>query len=96
MAHGYESNTLSDEAYGDMMTEERPKQNNIDDTSYNKYIGAEVIINVTGEVPRWATVRRCVEDLDRTKVVMYHSNPLMYTWEYELEYDNKTHDRYFS
>ena len=48
MAHGYESNTLSDEAYGDMMTEERPKQNNIDDTSYNKYIGTEVIINVTG------------------------------------------------
>ena len=26
---------------------------------------------------------------------MYHLNPLIYTKKFELEYDDRTHDRYF-
>ena len=68
VAHGDGPNTLSDEAYGDMMAEERPKQYDIDDEAYDKYIGAEVIMEVPGKGSRRETVRRCVEDLDGTKV----------------------------
>ena len=48
------------------------------------------------EGPRRASVRRCVEDLDGAKVGTYCRSPLMDAWEYELEYDYGTHDRYFA
>ena len=41
-------------------------------------------------------VRRCVEDLYGAKVGTYTWNPLMDTQEYELEYDDGTHDFYLS
>ena len=50
-AHEDGSNTLSDEAYGDMMTEERPEKDNIDDAAYNKYVGAAVMMGVAGVGP---------------------------------------------
>ena len=84
VSHGDGPNTPSDEAYGDMMAEERANQYDIDDVAYEKYIGAEVIMEVPGKGSRWATVRRCVEDLDGKKVGTYHQNPLMDNREYEL------------
>ena len=42
------------------------------------------MMDVPGEGPRWATVRRHVEYLDGTKMGMYHWNSLMYTKKYEL------------
>ena len=92
VAHGDWDNNLSDEAYGDMMAEERPEQDYIDDAAYDKYIGVEVIMDVLGEGPRSATVRRRVEYLNGEKLGMYHQIPLMDTQEYELEYDDGTHD----
>ena len=56
VSHGDESKTPSDESYGDLITEEFPKQDNIDHAAYEKY--------VPGEGPRRAKVRRCVEYLD--------------------------------
>ena len=53
-------------------------------------------MDVPGECPIRGTVRCRVEDLDGTKVEMYHQNPLMSTWEYKLEYGDGTNDRYFS
>ena len=47
-AHGYGYNNPSDEAYGEMMVEESPNQYDINDTAYNKYIGAEVTMDVPG------------------------------------------------
>ena len=95
-AHGYGSNNLSDDAYGDMIMEERPDQYNIGNAYYKKYICAEVIIGVPLEGPRRATARRCVEDFDGEKLGKYYRNPLIDTWEYELEYDDDNHDRCFS
>ena len=45
-AYGYGSNISSDESYGHMRTEERPKQDYIYYSAYNKYIGSEVIMDV--------------------------------------------------
>jgi hypothetical protein len=64
---------------GDMLAEECPEQHDIDDAAYNKYIGAEVMMDVPGEGSMRATVKRRVEDLDGAKVGTYHRNPLMDT-----------------
>ena len=95
-AHGDWSNTPSDETYGEMITEERTEHNNIENAAYKKYIGAEEIMDVPGEV-RWRdTVRRHVENLDGAKVETYHCNSLMDNWEYKFEYDDEIHDRDFA
>ena len=78
-AHGDGSNNLSGEECWYMLEEERPKQGNIGNGAYVKYIGTRVMTDVSGEGPRRVNVRCCVEDLDRAKVVMYHHNPLMDT-----------------
>ena len=95
-AHGDEDNNPNDEAYGDIMVEEHPDQDDIFDGTYEKYIGAEVIMVVPGEDPRQSTVRRCVNYLDRNKVGTYHSSQIIDTQENELEYDYRTHDCYFA
>ena len=96
VAHGEGSNTPSDAEYGDMLVDERPDKDDVDDAAYDKYIGAEVMMDVPGEGPRRATVKRRVEDLDGTKKGTYNRNPMMDTREYELEYDDGTHDCYFA
>ena len=79
-----------------MITEERPKQDDIYDVTYEKYIDAEVMMDVPEEGLRRATVRRRVEYLDEKKLGKYHQNPLMDTRKYKLEYDDGIHDCYFS
>ena len=49
------------------MVEENPDKDNIYDVLYDKYIGAEVIMDVPGEGPNRATVIHCFEDLDGSK-----------------------------
>ena len=95
-AHGDWSDTLIDESYWDMMTDDLPKQEKIDNASCIKYIGAEVKMGVPGEGPRRSTFRCHVEESGGTKVGTYHRNPLMDTCEYKLEYNDVTHDRYLS
>ena len=85
--HGDGYNTPSDEAYGYMMMEDFHEHDNIDGAAYDKYIVAEVIMEVPGEGPRRATVRCRVEDLDGEKVGTYHCNPLM-----DMEYDDEDYD----
>ena len=75
--HGDESNTPSDDICGDMMEEENPDKDGIDDAAYNKYIGAAVIMDFSGEGPRRARLRLCVGDLDGGKVGTYHQKTLM-------------------
>ena len=96
VAHGDGSNTPSGEEYVDMKTDERPKQDDIDNESYDKYIGAEVMIDVPGEGASRVTINRRVENANGKKAVRYHRNPLMDTHEYELEYDDGTQDQYFA
>ena len=65
-SHGDGANIPSNKAYGDIMVEKCPEQDDIDDFAYKNYIGAKVIMGVTGEGPRQATVRHRVEYLDET------------------------------
>ena len=84
VAQGDVSNTLSDKEYANMKAEEHPEQDDIDNDAYNKYIGAEVIMDVPGEGARCATVKRRVENADGTKAGQYHRNTLMNTREHKL------------
>ena len=54
VARGDGSNTPSGVDYSSMTPEERPEQEDMDDDAYNKYIGAEVIMDVPGEGSRRA------------------------------------------
>ena len=65
-AHGDGSNTPTDKNYGDMITEARPEIYNIDSDIYNKYIVAEVMMDVPGEGPQRETVKHRVEGMDDT------------------------------
>ena len=76
-----------------MLPEDRPYRDDLDVDAYDKYIGAEVLMDVKGEGSRWDTVKRRVRNDDGTVVGTNHQNPLMDTREYELEYNNGTHNR---
>ena len=52
-------------------------------------------MDVPGEGSRRDTVKLCVRNDDGEVVGTHHQKPLMDTREYELEYDDGTHDRYF-
>ena len=52
-------------------------------------------MDVPGEGPNRSTVRRHVEDLDGAKMGTYNRNPLMDSQEYNLDYDDGTHDHSF-
>ena len=83
-AHGDGTQTPDDDEYADMNTEERPKQDDVDSKTYDKYIGAEVMMDVPGEGPKHAAVKRRIKNEDRSQGVTYHRNPIMDTREYEL------------
>ena len=53
-------------------------------------------MDVSGEGPKHATVKRRIENEDRSRAGTYHRNLLMDTLEYELENDDGTHDCYFA
>ena len=96
VAHGDGSNNTSGVDYSSMRPEERPEQDDMDDNAYDKYIGAEVMMDVPGKGSRRATVKRRVKNDDGKSPGTHHRNPLMYTREYDIEYDDGTHDRYFA
>ena len=81
-AHGDGSNTPSDDEYADMLPEDRPNRDDLDDDAYDRYIGAKVLIDVLGEGSRRATVKRCVRNDYGTVVGNHHQNPLLDTREY--------------
>ena len=87
------ANNPSDEAYDDMMVEEHPEQYHIENSAYHNNIGAKAMMDMPGEGPRWATFKRRVEDLDGSKVGTYYWNPLIDTRQYDLKYDDRTHER---
>ena len=94
--HGFGSNNPSDDEYADIMPEDRTDRDNLDDDAYDRYIGAEVLMDVPGEGSNWATVKRRIRNDDGTVVGTHHRNTLMDTREYRLEYGDGTPDRYFA
>ena len=95
-AYGDGSKTPSDAEYGDMLQEERPEADDIDSDAYDKFIGAEVNIDVAGEGPLRATVKRRATDYDGNFLGQAHRNPLLDTREYELEFEDGTTDKYLA
>ena len=77
--HGDGSNTPSDDDYAYMLPQDRPDCDDLDDDAYDRYTGAEVLMDVPGEGSRQATVKRCVRNDDGTVVGTHHRNPLMDT-----------------
>ena len=90
------SNTPSDDKYVDMMPEYRPCRDDLDDDVYNRYIGAEVLMDVPVEISRRAKVKHCVRNDNGTVVRTHYRDPLMDTREYKLECYNGSHNRYFA
>jgi hypothetical protein len=87
----YGDNTPTDEDYGDtMLPDSRPEDDDID--SYDKYIGAEIIID--GD--KRATVKRRMTDFDGRPLGTANRNPMLDTRQYEIEYDDGTTDAYFA
>ena len=95
-AQGDGAQTPDDDEYADMNTKERPKQDNVDSEKYDKYIGAEVMMDVTCEGPMRETVKRRIENEDGSWAGNYQRNLIIDKRDYELEYDNGTHDWYFT
>ena len=93
IAHADGSNTPSDDEYADMKPEEIPERDDVDNGAYDKYIDTEVMIDVPCEGSRRATVKRRVRNEGGKSAGMHHRNPLMDTREYELEYNDVTHDK---
>ena len=65
VASGDGTNTPIDEAYGEMMVEEHTKHDGIDNAAYEKLIGARLITDVPGEVPKISNSSHFVDGLDR-------------------------------
>ena len=84
-SHGEGSQTPYGRKYADMIQEELPEKNDVDDKAYDKYIGAEVMMDVPVEGKRCATVNRRVDNIDGNKSGTYHQNSMMDTREYKLE-----------
>ena len=78
-AHGDGSNTPSGDEYADILTEDRPDCDNLDDDAYERYIGADVLMDVPGEGSRRATVKLRVRNEDGKVVGTHHRNPLIDT-----------------
>ena len=60
-AHRDGTQTPDDDEYADMKTKERPEQDDVDSKTYDKYIGAEVMMDVPGEVPKHATMKKILK-----------------------------------
>ena len=73
-----------------MLPDSRPEDDDID--SYDKYIGAEIIID--GD--KRATVKRRMTDFDGRPLGTANRNPMLDTRQYEIEYDDGTTDAYFA
>ena len=95
-AYGDGSNTPSDAEYGNMTSRpEQPEQDDINNKTYNKYVGAEVEIDKGGELRR-GRVTCQVRDNNGVPRGRYNRNPFLDLREYEIEYADGTTDCYMN
>ncbi len=92
VAHADDINTQSPEDCGDMHIEERPEQD--DEEAIDKYLNAELIMNVgTNDERRGRVVKRS-RGLDGEAIGRAHVNPLFDTRKYEVEFTDGTREKY--
>eukprot|EP00957_Ditylum_brightwellii_P019321 1458209-Ditylum_brightwellii.AAC.1 len=94
-AYGDGSNTPDDTEYGDMAKDVScPEQDDMDDNTYDKYIGAEIEVEgLDGECKR-GMVKNRKKGPDGCGLGRVHRNPLFDTWEYKIVYEDGTTDCY--
>ena len=63
--------TPDDDEYADMNTKERTKQDDVDSETYDKYMGAEVMMDVNSKGPKRATLKRHIENKDGSRAGTY-------------------------
>jgi len=78
--------------YGDMIIEDRPEAD--DASAIDKYLNAELILDVGTGNERRGTVTKRVRGPDGEPIGRAHANPLFDTREYEIEFTDGTTDRY--
>jgi hypothetical protein len=83
-----------DEEYGKMLEEDRKDIDEIGAEAYDKFIGAEVVMDLGDQGPKRATVKQCARDRDDNLIGCAHKNPLLDTREYEIDFEDGTTDRY--
>ena len=95
-AYGDDSTTPTDSEYGNMVQEETKDVDDIDDATYDKFIGATFRLDDSNNGGNLATVKRRVTDINGHMIGKTHPNPLLSTAEYEVELEDGTTDRYFA
>jgi len=85
--------TPTDVEYDDMITEEVPEY---EEDVFDKYIGAELIMNVDSYNEQQGRVVKRVKGLDGTVIGREHTNPLFDTREYVIEFTDGTQENYLA
>ena len=96
IAHGDGMNTPTDEEYGEMLEEDHKDIDEIGAEAYDKFIGAEVVMDLGDQGPKKATVKQRARDRDDNLIGRAHKNPLLDTREYEIEFEDGTTDFYLA
>ena len=86
-----EKNIPSDEEYGDMLFDERPEDD--DEDAIDKYIGMELIMDAGTDFERGARVVKRAKDDEGRPIGTAHSNPIMDSRSYEVEFADGTRDK---
>jgi Reverse transcriptase (RNA-dependent DNA polymerase) len=84
--------TPSVDDYGDMHVDDRPEDD--DEEAIDKYLNAELIMNVGTNDERRGRVIKRTRGPDGERIGRAHANPLFDTREYEVEFTDGTHEKY--
>ena len=86
----------ADEEYGDMIVDEVPEADDLDEEAIDKYLGAELMFDVGSGSERRGRVVKRSRGLDGTAVGRAHTNPLFDTREYVIEFTDGSTDTYLA
>jgi hypothetical protein len=85
-------NVPTNEEYGDMLIDERPEAD--DEEAVDKYLNAELILDVGTNNERRGRVVKRARGLDGEPLGRAHANPLFDTREYDIEFTDGTTEKY--
>ena len=88
-----EENTPTDEEYDDMITEERPEADDAEEL-LDKYLNAELILDLGSGTERRGRVIKRSRGLDGEAIGRAHANPLFDTREYDVEFLDGSVEKY--
>jgi hypothetical protein len=92
----YGDMTPDDDDYGDSIKATSPDADEIDDETYDKFIGASFMLDDREGGGNLATVTRRVRDYNGNMVGRRNPNPLLSTAQYEVQLEDGTTDKVFA